>query len=110
MTWVVELTDAARDQLIAVADKRERRLLVTRLRALTEEPDKQGKALTAELRGYRSVRAVGQRYRIIYRLERDRIVVIVVTLGRRQKGGKRDVYSLARKLIRLRLVEPETAD
>ena len=51
-----------------------------------------------DLAGYRSVRAVGQRYRIIFELESDRREVWVITLGIRKDGDKNDVYKLASKL------------
>ena len=73
---------------------------------MAEEPAKQGKALIGELGGYRSLRAVGQRYRIIYRVDADNALVLIVALGIRKAGSKKDVYALARKLLRLRLVEP----
>ena len=55
----------------------------------------------------RSARAVGQRYRILYRAEEERVVVLVVALGLRREGDRKDIYELARKLVRLRLHEPE---
>ena len=67
--------------------------------------EKQGYSLTGELAGYRSLRAVGQRYRIIYRLEKNRIVVLVVATGIRKDGDKRDIYTLAQKLVRLGLLK-----
>ncbi|MBZ5537093.1 MAG: hypothetical protein LAO31_14155 [Acidobacteriia bacterium] len=69
------------------------------------DPEKQGKPLVEELAGYRSLRAVGQRYRIIYRVDRS----LVIAVGIRKAGSQRDIYSLAKKLIRLRLVEPSKA-
>ena len=65
-------------------------MILTRIEKLKDEPEKQGKALSEELSGYRSIRAVGQRYRIIYRVDQDRVVVVIV--GRRNEGDKRDVY------------------
>jgi mRNA interferase RelE/StbE len=46
------------------------------------------------------VRAVGQRYRIVYRVDRRVIVVIIVAAGRRKSADKNDVYERARKLLR----------
>ncbi len=89
-----------------VSDRRVREQLARRLDALANDPDRQGKPLLGELTGLRSVRAAGQRYRILYRLEHERVVVFVLALGRRQAGSRRDVYQLARKLLRLRLAEP----
>lgn len=94
--------------LKAVRDRRVRRLLARKIESLSEEPDKQGKPLTGELSGLRSVRSAGQRYRILYRVETERVVVLVVALGLRREGDRKDVYELARKIIRLRLHEPES--
>lgn len=72
---------------------------MARLEKLKYEPDKQGKALSEELSGYRSVRAVGQRYRIIYRIEEEQVVVVVVGIGRRKEGDKRDVYAITQQMV-----------
>jgi len=47
---------------------------------------------------------VGQRYRIIYRVERSAVVVVVVAAGIRKDGSREDVYRVAAKLIRLGLL------
>lgn len=88
-----------------ITDKRIQRKIVDRVEELTAEPDKQGKPLTGELQGYRSLRAVGQRYRIIYSIEQEAVMVIVVGLGLRKEGDKKDIYTLARKLLRLHLLD-----
>ena len=51
------------------------------------------------------MRAVGQRYRIIYTIEQNQVAVAVVALGIRKDGSKQDVYTLAKKLLRLGLIE-----
>ncbi len=61
-----------------------------------------------DLAGYRSIRAVGQRYRILYKLEAERVVVAVVALGMRKEGDKADIYALAKKLARLGLLDTES--
>ena len=75
-----------------------------RIDGLAEEPEKQGKSLTGELTGYRSLRAVGQRYRVIYRIEEGKVLVLVMALGVRKEGSGKDIYVLAQKLLRLRLL------
>ena len=80
--------------------------LCRRVEGLAHDPEKQGKPLLGELTGLRSLRGAGQRFRILFRLERERVIVLVLALGRRQAGSTRDVYELARKLLKLRLVEP----
>jgi len=57
-----------------------------------------------ELAGFRSIRAVGQRYRIIYQIRGNDIVVVIVAVGIRRDGAKDDIYNLAKKLFRLRLL------
>jgi len=87
--------------LVDIRDRRERRLIVTRIERLMQDPEAQGKALTGEFRGCRSVRAGGQRYRIVYRVSASKRQVAVIAVGRRREGDKRDVYTrLARVLGR----------
>jgi len=71
---------------------------------LAEDPEKQGKALLGELTGFRSIRAVGQRYRIIYQIRGNDIVAVIVAVGISRDGAKDDIYNLAKKLFRLRLL------
>ena len=74
-----------------------------RIDSLAQEPEKQGKPLLKELAGYRSLRAAGQRYRIIYSVNRTDYSISVVAVGIRKEGNKNDIYNLARKLVRLGL-------
>jgi mRNA interferase RelE/StbE len=90
--------------LSGITDRRVQGKICERIEGLARDPEKQGKPLVGELNGYRSIRAVGQRYRIIYRVEKDRVLVLVVALGIRKEGSKKDIYSLARKLFRQKLV------
>ena len=48
---------------------------------------------------------MGQKYRIIYRVERGVVTVLVVALGKRQAKSKDDIYELTRKLLRLGLID-----
>lgn len=89
--------------LSEIADRRIQQKIRDRVNALQENPEKQGKPLLGELLGCRSVRAVGQRYRIIYRVKGSEVVVLVVALGIRKEGDKKDIYTLAKKLLRFRL-------
>ena len=98
------MTPHARVMLEAIQDRRVRDKIRDRIDGLAEEPEKQGKPLTGELTGYRSLRAVGQRYRIIYRIEEGKVLVLVMDLGIRKEGSGKDIYVLAQKLLRLRLL------
>jgi len=100
ITW----TETALKLAEAIPDQRIRRLISQRADQLATSPEQQGKRLIGELAGYRSVRAVGQRYRIVYRVERREVTVLIVAVGRRRSGDKSDVYELARKLLRQRLL------
>ena len=106
MIYQIRLAPSAFQLLRDIADRRVQAKLQEAIDGLTEEPAKQGKALIGELVGYRSLRAVGQRYRILYRVDASNALVLIVALGIRKAGSKKDVYALARKLLRLRLVGP----
>ena len=105
MTYRISITPTALKMLVAVSDRRIREKVSDAITRLASEPEKQGKPLFGELAGYRSIRAVGQRYRIIYKIEKAKVEVSVVALGMRKKGSKADIYSLAKKLLRLKLLE-----
>jgi mRNA interferase RelE/StbE len=89
-----------------VQDRRIRAKIIETIDGLAEEPEKKGKPLIAELDGYHSIRTVGQRYRIIYRIDNEKVIVLVVAAGIRREGDRKDIYELAKKLIRARLLEP----
>lgn len=99
MEYQIELIPLAVSLLAKITDKRIQQNIRKRLEKLKIEPEKQGKALSGRLKGYRSVRAVGQRYRIIYRIEESQIVVIIIAIGIRKQGDKNDIYTLIEKLI-----------
>ena len=83
-----------------IKDQRDRKAILTRVRKLTEEPQKQGKALLGEFGGLRSVRAAGQRYRVVYKVEQKEVVVLIVRVGLRQDGSRRDVYRRLSKALK----------
>ena len=107
MSWIVRLTVPAKKQLGAIKDKRIREGISRRINGLENDPERQSKLLTDELVGYRSIRAVGQRYRIIYKIEAEQVIVLVVTIGIRKEKDKKDAYELAKKLARLGLLDVE---
>lgn len=106
MKYRIEITPTALSMLKNIKDRRINKAIQERIERLIDDPDKQGKELHGELRGYRCVRTVGQRYRIIYRIKNSAIIVLIVAVGLRKEGDKKDVYKLAQKMIRLRLIEP----
>ncbi len=90
--------------VLEIADRRIQEKLLERMTALANDPELQGKPLGDDLAGYRSIRAVAQRYRIIYRVERSIVTVVVVAAGIRKQGSREDIYRVAEKLIRLGLL------
>lgn len=81
-----------------------RRAVIQRIKELAIDPEKLGKALLGELAGLRSVLAAGQRWRILYRVDRGRALVLVRMLGLRRDKDRSDVYALAKRLIKLNLI------
>jgi mRNA interferase RelE/StbE len=105
VTWKIFLTPTSRVMFASIQDERVRKKIAERIDGLADNPNIQGKPLISELKTYRSLRAVGQRYRIIYRLDNDKVIVTVVAVGLRKEGDKADVYTLAKKLLKLGLLE-----
>ena len=105
MTWHIVITPTALKMLSSISDRRVRDKIVAVIDRLAVEPEKQGKALVGELSGLRSIRAVGQRYRVVYQLVEQQVVVTVLAVGIRRDGSRDDIYQLAKKLIKLRLLQ-----
>ncbi len=105
MNWIVEITPFALEQLQHITDKRVRANLFERIEELSNDPENQGKQLRDELSGLRCVRAIGQRYRIVFKVERERVVVFVVAVALRKEGDRSDIYQIAAKLIRSGLLD-----
>ncbi len=99
------LTLTAQAMLAAVRDRRIQGSILDRIAGLARDPDAQGKPLLGELRGLRSIRAAGQRYRIIYRVHREQIEVLVIAIGIRREADREDIYRLAQRLLRLGLLQ-----
>jgi mRNA interferase RelE/StbE len=99
MTYTIEITEEAMASLEEISDGRVRRKLLDRIGKLEVEPEKQGKPLRDVLAGYLSVRAVGQRYRIIYEIHADVVIVVIVGVGIRKDGHRTDVYAKTTKLM-----------
>jgi mRNA interferase RelE/StbE len=104
LTWQVVITPAALEMLKQITDRRIRGQVSDAIGGLSQAPEKKGKPLLGELAGFRSLRAAGQRYRVIYKIEKEVVTVVVVAVGRRREGDRKDIYSLARKLFEQRLL------
>ncbi|HEY9595109.1 MAG TPA: type II toxin-antitoxin system RelE/ParE family toxin [Spirochaetia bacterium] len=88
---------------IRLGDREAYRKIVDKIRNLKDSPEKQGRALLGPLKGLRRVVAAG-RYRVLYRVEKEQVTVHVVAAGIRREGDKRDIYEIAQKLIRAKLL------
>ena len=107
MKWRVEISTLALKQLKEIKDVRVRGKLFARIEQLENEPENQGKPLKNELSGLRSVRAIGQRYRIIYELKDEQVLVIVAAVGIRREGDRSDIYKIAERLLRSKFLNLE---
>jgi mRNA interferase RelE/StbE len=93
------IVDEARDDLASIKDTRTAQAIARRVDKLEIEPLAQGKPLTDDLKGFYSVRAAGQRYRIVYQVAVLEGRVIIAVIGIRRAGSRTDVYEVARKRV-----------
>ena len=100
MAYRIEITPTALAALEAITDQRTKAAIVRRIDGLVEEPQAQGKVLRGELAGFLSVRAAGQRYRVMYQIDKRAQTVVVYLVGIRNEGSRQDVYALAQRLVR----------
>jgi mRNA interferase RelE/StbE len=100
----IKLTPIAAEA-IQKLDSNVQRQVINKIEALTQEPLLLGKPLQRPLKDYRSIRAAGQRYRIIYKVIEEEIIVIIVAVGIRKSGDKKDIYELMKKYIKTGLLD-----
>lgn len=81
--------------------------MAKRIDELANDPQQQGNLLVGKLSGFRGVRTAGRRYRMVYRVDASIVTVIVVLAGLRKEGDRPDVYTLAKKLLRLGLIDTD---
>ena len=98
--YQIAILPEAESQLRQITDQRVARQIANRIRGLRESSEQQGRALWGELSGHRRVGAASGRYRVVYRVSRDRLEVTVVAVGIRREGSKRDVYRLAYRMAK----------
>jgi mRNA interferase RelE/StbE len=79
--------------------------VMNKIESLKEEPLLLGKPLKGSLKEFRTIRAAGQRYRIIYKVLELEIIVIVIAVGIRKDGDKKDIYELMKKYIKTGLLK-----
>jgi mRNA interferase RelE/StbE len=104
LTYQVDILPTAQQMVLEIVDRRIQEKILERMTALDTDSELQGKPLGDDLKGYRSIRAVGQRYRVLYRVERSNVTVVIVAAGIRKAGSREDIYRVATKLVRLGLL------
>lgn len=104
MKYKVIIAPSALEMLKRVEDRRVREILIRSIDDLAIEPGKKGKPLMGSLEGLRSIRAVGQRYRIIYQIKDDTVEVIIIAVGLRKEGDSKDIYNLIKKMVKHNLL------
>jgi len=105
--YSIKLTQIAAEY-IASLDQKSQTQILEKIEMLKSEPLKVGKPLKGNLQGYRSIRSVGQRYKIIYRVKETEIKVIIVAVGiRRERDKKSDIYELMKKYVKIDLLKDE---
>jgi len=89
MTWRVELTEDAERDFVAL-DGSLRKLARKKLAKLEENPylgEELHNRPGSDLRGYYKLYFNGTRYRIVYRIENDILVVLIIGIGQRAHGA-----------------------
>ncbi len=106
-SYRINFTIDAVELLQEIRDRRIQSAIMARIKELPKGPELLGKALSEEFIGYRSLRAVGGRYRIVYGVDLARRIISIAAVGIRKAGDKKDVYSVLGKLIRADLLKEE---
>jgi mRNA interferase RelE/StbE len=99
LNYEIYLTPLAFETLAAVTQQSDRHHLCDRVQQLGRHPDHQGTPLIGKLFGYRSIRALNDRYRIIYRVEKDTVVVFLVGDGQRSDIREDDLDTVLTRFL-----------
>ena len=99
--YSIELTPTGYQSLKDIKDKKTQREIGKTIDGLAASPETQGKALVKPFEGVRSIRAADSKYRILYRVGSGEKTVWVLLVGRRKPGEASDVYSVARRLLKV---------
>ena len=98
--YTIKLTEVAAD-FIKKLDKKTQTQILEKIEVLKTNPLEVGKQLKGNLQNYRSIRSVGQRYRIIYQVLEKKIIVVIVAIGIRKDKDKKDIYELMKKFVKI---------
>ncbi len=78
----LSIKPSARKELVAVATKKDRQRIVRLIQSLAEEPRPPG---CQKLSGYDRYRVRQGNYRILYQIQDNELVVVVVRIGHRRE-------------------------
>jgi mRNA interferase RelE/StbE len=104
--YKIFITDTCITLIGKTPDKKIQRTILNRIEKLSEEPNNQGKMLVKELSEFRSIHAAG-RYRIIYKVDKQTVIVYLLAAGIRKQGDKKDIYQITKKLLKAGLLDLE---
>ena len=104
MTYRIEITEVCLSLIGQIPDKRLQSTIMDRIEELKRDPGKQGKALVKKLAGFRSIHVAG-RYRAAYKIDEQPAIVWVVAAGIRKEGDQKDIYQIAKKLLKSGLLD-----
>jgi mRNA interferase RelE/StbE len=102
--YKVGIPDVCLSLIERISDKNIQLKIIDRIDALRSDPEKKGKILAQKLAGFRSMHAAG-RYRVVYRIDEDSRKVWVLAAGLRKGGDQKDIYKIAKKLLKLGLLD-----
>ncbi|THB65103.1 MAG: plasmid stabilization protein [Spirochaetaceae bacterium] len=100
--YTIKLTPVAAEYINKL-DKKSQTQIIKKIEVLKNNPTEVGKQLKGNLKDYRSTRSIGQRYRIIYKIMESQILVVIVAIGIRKDGDKKDIYELMKKYVKIGL-------
>ena len=106
MIYTVRITDVCLSLIEKIRDKKIQSKIIDRIEGLESDPEKQGKMLVQKLIGFRSVHVAG-RYRVVYKVDNDSRIVWALAAGIRKEGDQKDIYKIAKKLLKLGLLSYE---
>ena len=107
MIYKVQIADVCLSLIERIPDKKIQSKIIDRIDTLRSDPEKKGKILVQKLAGFRSMHAAG-RYRVVYRIDEDSNTVWVLAAGIRKEGDQKDIYKIAKKLLRLGLLSDKS--
>lgn len=104
----VLITDAAKDMLLRIGKKYGKRVYETlrdMIRGLEFEPEKKGQALAGRLHGFYSLHY--SRYRVVYRIDGEKAVVLVIGAGWHESGPRADIYQVIEQMLQSGVIDPK---